>query len=40
MEGTLRCTRGLQTQHEHSLEDHTRSILQRIVGHLATDNLV
>ena len=28
MEGTLRCTLGSQTQHAHSLEDHTRFILQ------------
>ena len=28
MEGTLRCTLGSQTQHTHSVEDHTQSIQQ------------
>ena len=33
MEGTLRCTLGLQAQHPHSLEDHARYIQQSTSAH-------
>ena len=33
MEGTLRCTLGSQTQHTHSVEDHTWSIQQSTSTH-------
>ena len=33
MEGIFRCTLGSQTQHAHSLEDHTRSIQQSTSTH-------